>query len=466
MTKLVKNLKFRLLSALFVILFVLFYGFGYAIIHALEHSYKQSMDTALFTVLKDIKHDYVDHPENIEKMINEVKEEFDIPLLYVQVVSLDLRLESPDILIRSLDLKDESLDVKPELLHEVASRSDKITFSMTSLPRLTQRSVRVGTLYLSDKNERLLFLQCAMPYEKHTPQIKELILTLWIGFSFLLAVIMTVAYGLISQSLRNVQSVTNAAKKISTQDSASVIPKTHVAYEIDDLIDTFNRLLQELQHAYAQVKQFGQNASHELKTPLTIMKGEIEVGLRKERSEEDYKTILRNVDKEIHALQSIIEKILFLSSNTSLDVKKHFEEVYIDEIVLDAIEEKTPLAEERSITLKLDDLEPFSHQGNATLLKIAIANLIDNAIKYSPVSSVIRVSLKNRRLVIHDEGMGISQDDLEHIYEQFYRGDRGKKAAKGNGLGMALVKTILDLHDVSIDIVSKESAFTIVTLSF
>jgi signal transduction histidine kinase len=466
MIKLVKNLKFRLLFALCIILFALFYGFGYAIVHALEHSYRQSTDASLFTVLKDIKHDYVEHPDTIEKMINEVKEEFDMPLLYVQVVSLNLRLNSIDISVRSHDLKKESLNATTELLHDAAQRSDQITFSMSALPALTQRNVRIGTLLLSDKNEHLIFLQCAVPYDKHTPQIKELTLTLWIGFSSLLVVIMVLAYGLMSQSLRNVQKVTNAAKKISTQDSASIIPKTHVAYEIDDLIDTFNTLLFELQHAYAQVKQFGQNASHELKTPLTIMKGEIEVGLRKEREGEEYRTILRNVAKEIILLQEVIEKILFLSSNTSLDLQKHFEEVYIDEILLDALQEKTPLAKDRSIALVVEHLEPLSQKGNPTLLKIAFANIIDNAIKYSPASSTIRIALQGRRLSVQDEGIGISKEDLSHIYEQFYRGKNGKETAKGSGLGLALVKTILDLHGFGIEVSSQEGAYTNISILF
>jgi signal transduction histidine kinase len=182
------------------------------------------------------------------------------------------------------------------------------------------------------------------------------------GLSSLLIIILVLAYILISKSLQNVQKVTNTAKEISTQDLHSTIPQTHIAYEIDDLIATFNTLLNELQNAYSQVKQFGQNASHELKTPLTIIQGEVDVGLRKERTYEEYQQILHKVAKEVSTLHTVIEKILFLSSTTKNDLKNHFSEVYLDEVLLDAIEEKRLICEQKNITLHVNSLEALSVQ--------------------------------------------------------------------------------------------------------
>jgi len=466
MINLLKNLKLRLLLALCVILFTLFYSFGYVVVHTLEKSYQQSLDTAIFTVLRDIKHEYLKNPDQLGPMINAVKDEFDMPLLFTQVVTFDLRLNNIAIDLRSLDLKNEKLEVTESLLHTVADRSDKITFFNAALPQLTQRQIRIGTLFLADKGDQLIFLQCALPYDKHTPQVKELTVTLWIGLSLLLSVILILAYYLISKSLSSVQTVTNAAKKISTQDTQSMIPQSYVSQEIDDLIATFNTLMSELQHAYAQVKQFGQNASHELKTPLTIIKGEVEVGLRRARSNQEYRDILHDVDKEICHLQEIIEKILFLSSNTTIALKKNFEEVYIDEIVLDAIQEKEVLAKEHSITLKLDALEPLSRQGNATLLKIAVTNILDNAIKYSLAHSTVHITLQDQNLSINDQGIGIDAQALEHIFEQFYRSEKGKQTSKGYGLGLALVKTIIELHHFTLTMSSEEGIGTQVRVSF
>jgi len=353
-------------------------------------------------------------------------------------------------------LKSTDLKIEPGIIQEIFEQPGEITFSLTFEPNLSPHKIYIGTMFLAQNEYQMLFLQCAIPYDNLTPQIQEMITTLSIGLCALLVIVLGLAYLLISTSLSNVLHVTNAAKAMRGEMEHSIIPKSHIASEIDDLIETFNILLGELQHAYAQVKQFGQNASHELKTPLTIIKGEVEVGLRKERTTHEYEQILAKVAKEVSVLHEVIEKILFLSSNTKNDLKKHFHEVYLDEVLLEAIEEKRPLCEPKDIHLIVETLQAQNLRGNATLLKIAIANLIDNAIKYSLENSTIHVTLKAHELSIKDEGMGIKTADLEHVFEQFYRTQESKESAQGSGLGLAIVKTILDLHDLSITIESEE----------
>ena len=465
MKTLFKSLKFRLVMALFIILSALFYSFGFVVIQTLESSYQESIEASIFTVLKDIKHDF---DENATKKIaiNEVKDEFSIPILYSQVVTYDSLSNTPHILERSNDLKEESLKIDPTTIQKIVDRPDEVAFSITSQSNITSRKIYMGTLFLAQNEHQMLFLQCAIPYDKYTPQIKEVLSTLEIGLTMLLVIVLLLAYMLISKSLFNVQYVTNAAKAMRGETEHSIIPKTHIASEIDDLIETFNTLLSELQHAYAQVKQFGQNASHELKTPLTIIKGEVEVGLRKERTNAEYQRILEKVAKEVSTLHEVIEKILFLSSNTKNDLKKHFHEIYIDEILLEAIEEKRAFAEQKKITLNVEALEPQNLRGNATLIKITIANLIDNAIKYSPLNATIHITLKAHELSILDEGMGIKKADLEHIFEQFYRARESKESTSGSGLGLAIVKTILDLHDLTITVESTEGKGTHAVIHF
>lgn len=458
-----KSLKFRLLTALSLILFTLFYGFGYIVIHTLESSYKESLEASLFTVLKDIKHDYTEAPEK-ELALNETKEEFELPVLFSQIVAYDSMSNKPQILNRSNDLKEQNLPIELSIVQQIFEHPTEIIFSIVQDPNNPERKIYMGTMFLAQKEYQMLFLQCALPYNKHTPQIQNMIKTLWIGLCTLLFIILGLAYILISKSLANVLHVTSVAKTLHGETKHSTIPKSHIAYEIDDLIETFNTLLSELQHAYAQVKQFGQNASHELKTPLTIIKGEIDVGLRKERTPKEYEQILEKVGKEVATLHDVIEKILFLSSTTKNDLKKHFHELYVDEVLLEAIEEKRSLAEQKEIALSLETLEPQNLRGNASLLKIAIANLIDNAIKYSPAHSTIHIALKEHELSIRDEGMGIKKDEIEHIFEQFYRTKESQEKTKGSGLGLAIVKNILDLHEVAIDVQSTENKGTLIRL--
>lgn len=460
-----KNLKFRLLATLGTVLCTLFYGFGYIVVHSLENSYQQTSEATLFAVLKDIKHDFNLDP-NKEIIFNDNKQEFNMPILYAQVVAYDSLSNTPTVLQHSNDLKDGTLKIDPAMIQQIFERPNEIVFSTMSDSNLVQQKIYIGTLFLAQSENQMLFLQCAMPYDKHTPQVKEMTSTLWMGLSSLLIIILALAYILISKSLQNVQKVTNTAKEISTQDLHSTIPQTHIAYEIDDLIATFNTLLNELQNAYAQVKQFGQNASHELKTPLTIIQGEVDIGLRKERTLEEYQQILHKVAKEVSTLYTVIEKILFLSSTTKNDLKNHFSEVYLDEVLLDAIEEKRPLSAQKNLTLHVNTLEAVSVLGNAALLKIAIANLIDNAIKYTTAPATIEIALFPHELQIKDEGLGIKEEELAHIFEQFYRGDTSKQSTQGSGLGLAIVKNILDLHDFGITVHSQEGVGTQILITF
>lgn len=460
-----KSLKFRLLAALGLILFALFYSFGYIVIHTLQNSYKESLEASLFTILKDIKHDFSEDPEK-ELSLNETKEEFDLPSLFAQIVAYDSMSNTPHILTRSNDLKEQSLNIEPAIIQQIFEHPNDIVFSIVQDPNNPERKIYMGVMFLAQKEYQMLFLQCALPYEKDTPQIEDMRQTLWIGLSVLLFIILGLAYVLISKSLSNVLHVTSVAKTLRGETKHASIPKSHIAYEIDDLIETFNALLGELQHAYAQVKQFGQNASHELKTPLTIIKGEIDVGLRKERTPKEYEQILEKVGREVASLHEVIEKILFLSSSTKNDLKKHFHELYLDEVLLEAIEEKRSFAEQKSIKLTIETLEAQNLRGNTTLLKIAIANLIDNAIKYSPAASTIHIVLRSHELSIRDEGMGIKKDEIEHIFEQFYRTKESQENTKGSGLGLCIVKNILDLHDAAIDVHSTEGQGTAVRITF
>ncbi|ARU49728.1 Sensor kinase CusS [Sulfurospirillum diekertiae] len=460
-----KNLKFRLLATLGTVLFALFYGFGYIVVHSLESSYQQTSEATLFAVLKDIKHDFNLDPVK-EIIFNDNKQEFNMPILYAQVIAYDSLSNTPTIIQRSNDLKERTLKIEPNIIQQIFERPNEIVFSTMSDSILTHQKIYIGTLLLTQNEDQILFLQCAMPYDKHTPQVKEMTSTLWVGLSSLLIIILVLASILISKSLQNVQKVTNTAKEISTQDLHSTIPQTHIAYEIDDLIATFNTLLNELQNAYAQVKQFGQNASHELKTPLTIIQGEVDIGLRKERTIEEYQRILQKVAKEVSTLHAVIEKILFLSSTTKNDLKNHFSEVYLDEVLLDAIEEKRPLSEQKNLTLHVNTLEAVSVLGNAALLKIAIANLIDNAIKYTTTPATIEIALFPHELQIKDEGLGIKEEELAHIFEQFYRGNTSKQSTQGSGLGLAIVKNILDLHDFGITVHSQEGVGTQILITF
>jgi len=459
--KLFKNIKFRLLLGLFAFLFLIFYAFGYLLIHSLKQTYIQSIETSLTTATKDLQHEFNLDLNNSHEF-EDVKHEFNMDILYAQVVIIGKK--NAIIFSQSKDLKEYQLRINNIDINNL--QKDSINFTTQSIKQLSPKDLKVATTLLERTKDTTIILQCAIPFNKYNPYIKQMQTLVIIGLLLLLTIILFAVYFMISKSLLETKLVIDEVKNIKIDGHPHHIKPTRIANEIDELIETFNMLIDDLQSSYKKVKDFGQNASHELKTPLTIIRGEIEVGLRKERSNDEYKEILNSIFSEVQVLQETIEKILFLSNNSDSDIRKTFEEVYIDEIVSETIEEKSTFAKTKNISLNILDLEPLTKLGNHSLLKIAISNIIDNAIKYSPLDSQINISLKGNILSIEDFGCGIEKNEIEKVFDRFYRVDKVRNHTKGNGLGLSIVKTILDIHHFTITLESVENQYTKVKIIY
>lgn len=455
-----KNIKFRLILGLFSFLVITFYMFGYFLVSSLKRSYLETIDTKLEVILKDIAHDY-NGQNDANELLGDAKEEFDIQTLYVQLTKIDIYTRKPLEISISQDLKNQPILLEESTITNLL-KTRKIIISYGK--HLT-RGLRVAHTIINAESQTPSILLCALEYDYHTPYLKQLREWLWFGLSTLLIVVLLTVYFIISKSLANVQKVIEEVNAININQTYKPLTKSHLSPEIDHLIDTFNILLTQLSSAYMQVKQFGNNASHELKTPLTIIRGEIEVGLKKERSSEEYKEILTSIQYEVIGLQSIIEKMLFLSSVSKSEVRASFVEVYIDELIHEILDEKRVSAEQKNLHLIMERCEPLTVEGNSDLLKIVLNNLMDNAIKYAWNNTIVRISLFDKMIQIENCGTEISEEEISHIFERFYRGKHVGNI-QGNGLGLTLVKSICDLHGFGIYITRVEQNQTIVTIMF
>ena len=454
MRTLLQNLSLRLLSGLFLFLSIVFLLFYLLIISILNTHYNKELEMLLQTTLKDISYEYAHMPRG-KYDFNHIKEEFDIPTLYIQIFTLDA--EEPRFVFRSNDLGVFSLSFEAKKLSHLTKES--IFFEKQENKHLSNNPIEAGYTLLDEG----VYLMCAIPYERKNPQIEYAKETLFAGLSVLLFTLLVLFYAIIKHSLAQTKKVLEEVRTVHIDSHMPRIQKTHIASEIDELIETFNTLLAQLQSSYIKIKEFGQNASHELKTPLTILRGEIEVGLRKERSAQEYKTILQSSLSEIERVQDIIEKILFLSTNAQSDIKSRFEPCYVEEILEEVIEQKRALAAPKAITLRLLQNTPLTLQGNPLLLNLALSNLLENAIKYSPKGTTIELSLNEHELRIQDHGIGIKEEHLGKIFDRFYRIE---KTQQGSGLGLSIVKNILNLHAIDIAIESHFGEGTLVVLSF
>ena len=228
-----------------------------------------------------------------------------------------------------------------------------------------------------------------------------------------------------------------------------------------------NELTEKLNQSFQQIKEFNSNASHQLKTPLSSMKVQIEVTLEKERTIPEYKEILTSINQEVNSLQRLVSNLLILTRLRDKTIKEGFKEINLDDILLDVIGENIVVAEKKKVKIEIAKLEELKVYGNDTLLSILITNLIDNAIKYTPSGKTITISLENTTLCIEDEGIGIEEDKLNLIFDKFYQINSAKKTGvKGYGLGLSMVKKIVKLHESTMHIQSQKNKGTLISIDF
>ena len=239
--------------------------------------------------------------------------------------------------------------------------------------------------------------------------------------------------------------------------------------ELGRLAETFNRLLQSVDSAVHQLRQFVTDASHELRTPLAVLHGETELILSKPRSAEEYRKTLAAIDDELKKLTRIVEGLFTLSMADAGQLHLESEPVYINEILEEACALVAPRARAKNISIERDLNQEVAHVGDEAFLHELFLIFLDNAIKYSPVDSQVRVNLTQNggsiRICFEDQGVGIASEDLPFIFERFYRAARpGNGEVHSGGLGLAIAQAIARAHGGSIECQSAPglgSTFTI-----
>jgi len=336
-----------------------------------------------------------------------------------------------------------------------------------------------GIAFISDEDESALLSMPVTVREKHyiivvaTPidEIDDMLEDFLTMFS-LLGVIMYfsalyLGYRVIDRVLSPMQNITATPHAISQKNLAMRVPMPVVHDEFFTLSETFNTMLERIESAFEQVKRFNVNVSHELKTPLTIIYGEAEVALLKEREPKEYRAVLRSIMEESASMQQIIESMLLLSKSDITTLKQRMLPVALHTLILEVSEQKKAQAQSRMISIHTQDVKPATVFAQPELLRQAVLNLLDNAIKYTPEkqNKTVSVSLytdkKRTVLEIVDEGVGISDLQLQHLFEPFYRVENSHaKTVPGHGLGLSIVKWITDLHNATLSIQSHTDGTT------
>jgi len=296
---------------------------------------------------------------------------------------------------------------------------------------------------------------------KKLKEIKDILMVLEpILFLLLLFMVSKVT----DKILQSITKITRTANRIYVTDFSSEIPPPKYDDEIKDLVDSFNLMIKRLKDGVQLLEQFNSDVSHELKTPLTVIKGEIELTLNKQRDEQYYIKTLETIDGEAEQIQSIVDNLLLLTKYTKENIKQTFDDVSVDSLLLVVIEKFNTQLKEKNIKINIKIFESIEILANKILITSLFSNLIDNAIKYSLENTSINISLYKKEkmhFIIEDEGIGIPKEDLEKVQNRFFRVDESRnKKIKGFGLGLSIVANSISLHNGMIKISSEKDSGT------
>jgi two-component system, OmpR family, sensor histidine kinase ArlS len=242
--------------------------------------------------------------------------------------------------------------------------------------------------------------------------------------------------------------------------------------EITQLAKSFNTLLNRIEKAFETEKSFISNASHELRTPVTSVLGQIEVALNKSRSEEEYKALLQSVYDDTSQMATIINGFLELAESNLENNQVQLKPVRIDELIFSIVDDFKKRKPHYTLSVDFSTNPDTDTQlecyANERLLRLLFNNLIDNACKYSGNNNAkIDIDFSSSEIIISivDYGIGIPIDELDNIFKPLYRGSN-TSSIQGHGIGLAIVKRIADLHNASLNIKSEKNLGTTVTVHF
>jgi heavy metal sensor kinase len=303
-----------------------------------------------------------------------------------------------------------------------------------------------------------VILQLGQSMENQTRFIEAFRKIFIATMTFLVLLAALIGWFMARQALSGLGEVTRTAKEISGGTLEKRVPVNRRGDEIAQLAITFNEMLERIEGLVVGIKEMSDNIAHDLKSPITRIRGISEVTLTTETSLDEYKSMAASTIEECDRLLDMINTMLIISRTEAGLKDSQGRELDLGAVLQDAATLFHPLAEDKEITMAWDIAGRFPIRGDNRMIQRMIANLLDNAIKYTPPGGKIEVVIHNDGaessiVTIKDSGIGISEKDLPHIFERFYRCDPSR-AESGIGLGLSLARAIAQAHGGDIDVIS------------
>lgn len=412
-----------------------------------------------FGLRKSLDHDIVEDIERTEPLI-QFAPDGALRLMRATEESADpdrpvepyLEILSPDgrILYRNARLGKWTLGSAP------LPNEGRVGYSERSALLPDGTEVRLASR-LHEAGNRIVLIRIARSEEALQRQFRDVVSVLALGLPVVLALAGLVGYGFARRVLAPLGAMATRAEQITAERLNDRLPVENPNDELGHLARVFNDTLARLEYSFEQLRRFTADASHELRTPLTAIRSVGEVGLQRGGSAADYREVIGSMLEETNRLTRMVESLLTLSRADAGIVQLEHLPLPLLDLARDAAGFLEVLAEEKKQHLTVEGDRSVTLNGDRLFLRQAAINLIDNAIKYSPVGGEIsiRVGRDGDQAVIEvtDQGPGIPPEHVDKVFDRFYRIDKARSREEGGtGLGLAITRWAVEAHGGTISV--------------
>jgi heavy metal sensor kinase len=323
------------------------------------------------------------------------------------------------------------------------------------------RQLLINTMSFTTPDGSHFLVESGMPYQQIQVVLHGLLLTLAIYTPFIVFLAIAGGYWLMRRSLQPVDEITERAKGITSTNLSDRLPLIRTGDELERLSTALNRMIARLDDAFQHINRFSADASHELRTPLTILQLELEGIVHDCDPSDPLAEQIGSALEETHRMSRIVESLLTISRLDAGEAKLDKMRLDLSALAISTASEMRVLAQEKAITLRTAAGNGIYVEGDRTRLQQVIANLIDNALKYTQEGGTVEVGVQresgNAILEVSDNGAGIPAHAISHVFERFYRVDKARSRSSGGaGLGLSIVKAICAAHGAEIGVSSEE----------
>ena len=374
------------------------------------------------------------------------------------------------VFVQFLDINDQLIDKSPNLKGILLKLNNEDKDNVLVDTYLNNKPIRQIQVPLLDNNKIIGHVIVAMSLDDATMILSNLKNILLIAFPLILFVLFLIARLIAGRSIKPVTSIIETSSTITRDNLKSRIQLPNNKDELYTLSETINNLLDRIENAIEREKQFTSDASHELRTPLAVIKGTMEVLIRKPREQKEYQEKINFCVNEVNRLNHLVDELLLLARFENQNQTLQLEKVSLNGIFLDTVARYSAIIQSKKIVVLTDFSRDYYLETDSYLFSIIINNLILNALKYSTVNDTLNIKIvqNGAKIECHiiDSGMGIRKEDLEKIFNPFYRSNStDHPEIKGTGLGLSIVKRLCSLLSIKIDILSQEGIGTNVILT-